>query len=305
MNELPVYGNLSANFSYTRRSQSSEVYLVPYFFTACLLILTACGNLLVIISIAHFKQLHTSTNILILSLAFADFLIGIFAIPFMIVKTIENCWRFGKIFCFVYNLLTFQLTSVSVSNLVFIAADRYVAVCDPLHYSSKITIQVAGLFIALSWVFSLFYTLGIVCLSVTDTSEGQDGCENNCFVVVDAVFVIVDTVITFVLPCSTMVILYLKIFIVAKRHAKVIDCKMQQDCIDGKRSISKRSERKAAKTLGIVMGAFLFCWAPYFISGLTEVLINITVPTILKNIFIWLAYFNSYSSLVNLLSENQ
>ncbi|XP_028654770.1 trace amine-associated receptor 13c-like [Erpetoichthys calabaricus] len=292
MQANPVYGNSSGNSSYPKRSQPAAVYVLLYFFSASLVILTVCGNLLVIISISHFRQLHTPTNILVLSLAVADFLIGIFGIPFAMIKTIENCWYFGDIFCLVYNLITFISTSVSISNLVFIAVDRYVAICDPLQYTSTITVSFAGCFTAVGWVFSLVYTVIIISINGIDSSEGQDGCPHDCFVTLSEVFVIVDLIITFILPCSAMIILYLKVFIVAEKHAKIISNTIQ-DYKQGKKNISKKSERKAAKTLGIVMGVFLLCWVPYYLCGLIDSYLNFNAPPIVKNIFIWLAYFNS------------
>ena len=48
--------------------------------------------MLVIISICHFKHLHTSTNLVILSLAISDFIVGLIVIPIESIKLIESCW---------------------------------------------------------------------------------------------------------------------------------------------------------------------------------------------------------------------
>ncbi|XP_023998618.2 trace amine-associated receptor 5-like [Salvelinus sp. IW2-2015] len=97
-------------------------------------------NLLVIISISHFKQLHTPTNLLILSLAVSDLLVGLIVIPVVTIAIMEPCWGFGEYFCAFHFYITFLCSSLSLGNLVLISIDRYVAVCDPLLYHSKITI---------------------------------------------------------------------------------------------------------------------------------------------------------------------
>ncbi|KAL1266299.1 hypothetical protein QQF64_001974, partial [Cirrhinus molitorella] len=83
--------------------------------------------------------LHNPTNLLILSLAVADLLVGLIVMPIEAIKLIETCWYFGDTFCRLFMLILGMLLSASLSSLVLIAVDRYVAVCHPLQYPQKIT----------------------------------------------------------------------------------------------------------------------------------------------------------------------
>ncbi|XP_067372108.1 trace amine-associated receptor 13c-like [Channa argus] len=100
--------------------------------------LTVVLNLLVIISISHFRQLHTNTNFLVLSLAVADFLVGLLEMPIEIILS-QGCWHLNNFLCDVNFFLSYYLVSVSVGNLVLISVDRYVAICDPMLYYTKVT----------------------------------------------------------------------------------------------------------------------------------------------------------------------
>lgn len=59
---------------------------------------------------------------------------------------------------------------------------------------------------------------------------------------------------------------------------------------------SWRKEHKAFVTLGIVMGAFLLCWLPFFTWYLTVTICGDTYcpcPDIVVSILFWIGYFNS------------
>lgn len=64
---------------------------------------------------------------------------------------------------------------------------------------------------------------------------------------------------------------------------------------DKKETIEAKRERKAAKTLAIITGAFVMCWLPFFIAALVMPLCGETcdLNPYVSSFFLWLGYFNS------------
>ncbi|XP_001515164.1 5-hydroxytryptamine receptor 1F [Ornithorhynchus anatinus] len=61
-----------------------------------------------------------------------------------------------------------------------------------------------------------------------------------------------------------------------------------------KQKISSTRERKAATTLGLILGAFVICWLPFFVK---EVVVNVCekcqISEEMSNFLTWLGYLNS------------
>ncbi|XP_035276512.1 trace amine-associated receptor 13c-like [Anguilla anguilla] len=289
----------STNGSCFKGNQPIAAQVILYIFFVTGMIITIFGNLVVIISIAHFKQLHTPTNILVMSLAVADLLLGMSVMPFSMIRSVEGCWYFGDAFCLLHSSFDMFLTSVSIFHLISIAIDRYQAVCNPLHYSTRITIPIAWLMSALSWIIAAAYSYGLL-YSKANVKGLEDYiasiyCLGDCVLLFNALWGALDTLIAFFLPCFVMMGLYTKIFLVAREHARKIEDMKHKITVneENRNKPSQRSEQKAAKTLGIVVGVFIICWLPFFVNSLIDPYTNFATPAIVFDVFVWLGYFNS------------
>uniref|UniRef100_A0A8C6LXP2 G-protein coupled receptors family 1 profile domain-containing protein n=1 Tax=Nothobranchius furzeri TaxID=105023 RepID=A0A8C6LXP2_NOTFU len=243
---------------------------------SCISLFTVALNLLVIISISHFRQLHTPTNLFLLSLAVSDFLVGLLLMPIRILLT-GGCWVLGSFMCGVFHLFSYTLTSASVGNMVLISADRYVAICDPLHYQTKVT------------------NMRVQILILKDFLKHPDrynSCVGECVLVTDFFTGVFDVILTFIGPITVIIVLYMRVFLVAVSQARAMRCHIASVTLRGSVPVTaKKSERKAATALGVVVLVFLICFCPYFYPSLAG---HDLFSTETFSVFAsWLLYSNS------------
>ncbi|XP_057709514.1 trace amine-associated receptor 13c-like [Corythoichthys intestinalis] len=282
---FPQLGNISCR-------KTTSAWSQMFFFTVfppITCILTVLLNLLVIISISHFRQLYTTTNLLLLSLAISDVLAVLTTLPFVINK-IKSCWFLGDIACSLMNYLVFICHSASVGNMVLISADRFVAICDPLRYTVKVTVKNIQLCIFLCWSAAAIHC-GIVLRDKLAHPEIGNTCLGECICSTDIIGGFLDIIVNFLIPLGIIVILYTRVFVVAVSQARAmrshVKCYKLQNSAPFR---AKRSELKAAKVLGIVVLVFLMCFCPYNIASLM---------IYQENVWNYVAYLYSLNSCLN------
>jgi len=133
-NEISVSGH-RGNKSTTKSTPGIEENFYKNLFTiicySLIIIVSLCGNILVLRVIASRKKLQTTTNFLIASLAFADVLTTTLNIPFNVARFLSLNYPFGALFC---NLVPFiQVACVYVSTLTMgvIAIHRHITLSCP------------------------------------------------------------------------------------------------------------------------------------------------------------------------------
>ncbi|KAM8855062.1 trace amine-associated receptor 13c-like [Spinachia spinachia] len=257
--------------------------MLIYIVLSSISLLTVALNLLVIISISHFKQLQTPTNLLLLSLAVSDFFVGLFVI-FQIMM-IDGCWLLGDLMCSLWLILASTIIGSSVGAMVLISVDRYVAICHPLHYFTKVKPKRVQVCVCLCWMFAALFNCVVMKNNLQHPGR-YNSCIGECVVDMNYIANYFDLIVTFLFPITVIVILYIRIFVVAVHQARAMRAHI---AVVTMKVTAKKSEMKAARNLGVVVVVFLMCFCPYFCFALTSSVYTAASVTILM----WLFQFNS------------
>ncbi|XP_040924769.1 trace amine-associated receptor 13c-like [Betta splendens] len=255
------------NTSCRTATHSYFVSLLAYIGLSCISLLTVTLNLLVIISISHFRQLHTPTNLLLLSLAVSDFFIGFLML--IQIMLINGCWLLGDLMCSLYYVVDWIITSTSIGNMVLISIDRYVAICYPLHYSNKVTEKRVQVCICACWTCSALSNSFLLRDNLEHPGK-YNSCYGECVVVIDYVAGVFDLFLSFIGPITLIMGLYLRVFMEALSQARAVRSHVVAVSPQGSISVTAKSfELKAARTLGVVILVFLICLCPFFCFSVT------------------------------------
>lgn len=267
---------------------------------AILDILTILGNLLVCITVLSFRRLRTTTNYLILSLAFSDFLLGVLVLPFSTLNTIVPKWPLGAVFCNIYISTDVMLCTVSILNLFAISLERYLAVSLPLLYTRLLVFRRVMIIIAAIWFFS--FLMGFVpILAGWNTHDGHIQNMDNpsvCVFESNKVYVLLVAVGTYFAPLIVMCAVYIRVFIIARGQVRQINQLVRQTVRMFNKDPKSRdprlaSDSKATVTLASVVTAFAICWVPYFVLFTIKPFISTPIDPNLDLFVLWLGYINS------------
>ena len=88
------------------------------------------SNLLVISSVYLFRRLRHVNNYFLVSLAFADLSVALFAMTFNATVEITGKWHFGPVMCNFWNAMDVHVSTVSTLHLCCISIDRSVHKID-------------------------------------------------------------------------------------------------------------------------------------------------------------------------------
>ena len=261
-----------------------------------MIFLAVSGNTLVCIAVFTDRKLKRLNNLFIVSLAVADLWMSLLVMPFATVNDLANKWMFGPVFCNIWIASDIMGSTASILNLCVISLDRYIHIRDPLKYARLMNAKKVACAIALVWVISII--LSFIPIHVGWHKEHDEADyvppPGLCIFEISGTYAVVSSSISFYFPCIVMLAIYCKLYMYAREQVKSIKSTFVHNHLTESQAkqASGLSDHKAAVTLGIIMGTFLFCWLPFFILNLVEAYCK-CAPPILFKILTWLGYFNS------------
>ena len=136
-------------------------------------ILTMVVNGLVIFLVCSKRHLRTKTNAFVVSLAVADFGVGMITVPsFFFCSLATECPQSSKEGLIVIFVRTFIICS-SGTNLVGLVFERYVAVVKPLKYLTFMKRRRVIQMVLTSWGIPFLFTLTLVSIKLSAIDRTQ------------------------------------------------------------------------------------------------------------------------------------
>lgn len=255
-----------------------------------LIIFGVLGNILVILSVACHRHLHSVTHYYIVNLAVADLLLTSTVLPFSAIFEILGYWAFGRVFCNIWAAVDVLCCTASIMGLCIISIDRYIGVSYPLRYPTIVTQRRGVRALLCVWALSLVISIGPLFGWRQPAPEDETICQIN----EEPGYVLFSALGSFYVPLAIILVMYCRVYVVAKRESRGLKSGLKTDKSDSEqvtlrihrknvpaggggvnsaknkthfsvRLLKFSREKKAAKTLGIVVGCFVLCWLPFFL----------------------------------------
>ncbi|XP_068098147.1 olfactory receptor 5V1-like [Hyperolius riggenbachi] len=146
---------------------SVQIALFYAFFVSY--VLTLAGNVLIIVATSFSTALRTPMYFFLRNLSFLEILYTSVTIPKMLSNFLNNTTSISFVACAVQAYFFVGLGSTECSLLAVMAYDRYVAVCNPLHYLTLMDPPTCGALVFTCWITgfmnSTVHTVGIFQLN--------------------------------------------------------------------------------------------------------------------------------------------
>ena len=239
------------------------------------------SNGLILVAFYQTRSLRSISNFFIASLAVSDLLVGLALNPVYVVIYLTGVsFDFTRVWSvrLAEHWLWIQSVITSTFNLTAISLDRYIAVTTPFRYAETVTPRRCIYGAVFIWTFSILFA------SVR-------------FLIHDPQYLpilwITITIFMVLLPLIIICYCYFHIFEAARRQQRQVAALSSVNAAY-RRTILKN--KKAAWTIGIIIGLFVLMWSPSLVLSLVSLVMADTCTRLRVAIGWYISAFLSFFS---------
>ncbi|XP_054642160.1 olfactory receptor 10A6-like [Dunckerocampus dactyliophorus] len=214
--------------AYTNMGQLKYLYfilLLLWYFSICV------ANTVLIVVIFVERRLHEPMYMLLCNLLVNEISGSTSLYPLMLSQMFPDVHEVPVSWCFLQMCYIYMSASVEFCSLAAMAYDRYVSICNPLHYSVTMNTGRVAVIIPLVWLYSfallLLHLLFVVNLKFCGNVINKVFCDPQllaslaCSVsVVSSITELLYTILAFAIPFALIMVSYIQILVVCFNTSK-------------------------------------------------------------------------------------
>uniref|UniRef100_A0A3Q1GSJ2 Alpha-2B adrenergic receptor n=1 Tax=Acanthochromis polyacanthus TaxID=80966 RepID=A0A3Q1GSJ2_9TELE len=185
-----------------------------------MVLFTIVGNIMVIIAVLTSRSLRGPQNLFLVSLAAADILVATLIIPFSLANELLGYWYFKSLWCEIYLALDVLFCTSSIVHLCAISLDRYLSI-SRVTYGRQRTPKRIKAAIVVVWLISAIISFPPL-LSLNKSEGGNPGSKGGpqCQLNDEGWYILYSTIGSFFAPCLIMILVYIRIYQIAKQRTR-------------------------------------------------------------------------------------
>lgn len=237
-------------------------------------ILSVIGNAIVIWVFMNTKSLRSPANLLVVNLAFSDFLMITTMFPPMVVSCYYHTWAFSAFFCELYGFFGSLFGCISIWTMIFITMDRYNVIvkgvaAEPLTSSGALMRICSIWIIALIWTILPFFGWNRYVPEGNLTACGTDYLNEEFF---SQSYLYIYGSFVWLTPLLIIIVAYSQIVSAVFAHEKQMREQAKKMGVKSLRSEEAQktsAECRLAKVALMTVSMWFIAWTPYMVINFT------------------------------------
>lgn len=222
-------------------------------------VIAVCSNCLILVAFYQSPSLRSISNFFVVSLAVSDLLVGLTVNPVYVVLYLTGVsFDYSRVWParLAENWFWIQTVITSTFNLTAISVDRYIAITNTFQYSQIVTLSRCVMGAVFIWTFSILFAS--VRFLINDLSNLP-------------ILWIVTMIFTVLLPLCVICYCYFHIFRAARLQQRQI---AMLSSVNAEYANTVLKNKKAAWTIGIIIGLFILMWSPSLVLAFVEIVMS-------------------------------